>query len=209
MNEISPYTSLDAALNELDNGGRFYNVFTEAKDGEISTAELSKVAGIFSNKQKSILFLALSISNLTEGEQKNLISKLDDTLREAYLKFQPQNLLPSQAGNEGILASNAILTGVPRFIDSKSEFSGFIMVPIMVGNITTFSMIPIVQNYDIYELSDPHSSETFIIAQVKGKTRLPEQNMTIGGVFKELRTNKEEKEASKKFLEVAYHILVE
>ena len=47
-----PYRTVRNALTSIDNGGRFYNLLTKANDGNISTSELGKVAGSFSDKQK-------------------------------------------------------------------------------------------------------------------------------------------------------------
>ena len=50
MKHIVPYRTLKGALNALDNGGRFYNVFTKAKDEVITDSELCKAAGVFSQQ---------------------------------------------------------------------------------------------------------------------------------------------------------------
>ena len=47
MQGIVPYQSGEAALEALDSGGRFYNIFSDASDGEITAAELAKVAVSF------------------------------------------------------------------------------------------------------------------------------------------------------------------
>ncbi len=36
MKDVIPYTNYTSALEALDNGGRFYNLFTKADDEEIS-----------------------------------------------------------------------------------------------------------------------------------------------------------------------------
>jgi hypothetical protein len=206
METIKPYQKINDALLSLDNGGRFYNLLTKAEDGIISQAELGKVGGVFGDKQKMILFLELSISRLTLSEKEAIIFKLDEKLKDAYLKYQPKNLLPSEVNEQGILSSNVILTGVPKLVESKSDFFGFIMIPIMVGNATIFSMIPLMDDYDVYELRDEQSSETFTIAHSKGSGRLPNKKIVVAGVLKELKSSEEEKNASKKFLEAIYHL---
>jgi hypothetical protein len=206
MKKIKPYNDINEAISSLDNGGRFYNILTKADDGIINQSELGKVGGIFNDKQKMILFLELSISNLNETKKGEIISKLEDDLKTIYKKYKPQELLPSEANSKGILSSNAILTGIPKLTESKSDFKGFIMIPIMTGNVTTFTMIPIIEKYDVYELRDDESTETFLIAHSKGSEKLPSEKIKIAGVLKELKSNKEEKNASKKFLEAVYHI---
>lgn len=45
MKKIESYIDVNDAISDLDNGGRFYNLFTHADDGIISQAELGKVGG--------------------------------------------------------------------------------------------------------------------------------------------------------------------
>lgn len=206
MKKIAPYKSIDEAMLSLDNGGRFYNLLTKAKDGVISKSELGKVGGLFNDTQKMMLFLELSISKLKDTEKTSIILKLEESLQLAYKKYKPQVLFPSEANSKGIISSNAIVTGIPKFTDAKSDFNGFIMIPIMTGKVMTFTMIPIIEQYDIYELRDDKTSETILIAHTKGTEKLPEKKIKIAGVFKELKSDKKEKIASKKFLEVIYYI---
>ena len=204
MEIVKTYTEINDAILSLDNGGRFYNIRTKAEDGIISQSELGKLGGIFNDKQKMILFLELSLSELKQTEKEIIISKLDESLRVNYFKYKPQTLLPSEVNEKGILSSNMVLTGIPKLIESKSDFNGFIMIPVMVGKVMTFSLIPLIDNYDVYELRDEKSSETFIIAHSKSSEKLPNEKMTIAGVLKELEEN--EKGIKKKFLEVIYQI---
>ena len=46
MKKIIPYKSSNEALTALDNGGRFYNIFTKAGDGVITQEK----KGCFSRK---------------------------------------------------------------------------------------------------------------------------------------------------------------
>ncbi len=206
MKKIEPYKDVLEALKSLDNGGRFYHLMTKADDGVINQAELGKIGGLFSSKQQMILFLELSILKLTKSEKESIISKLDNSLLKTYQKYKPQVLLPSEAKSKGILSSNAIITGIPKQIDSKSDFTGFIMFPIMAGSVTTFTMIPIIEEYDVYELRDEETSETFIIAHLKKSEKFPAKKMIFGGVIKELRTDNKKGKTPSKFLEAVYHI---
>ena len=189
MKIVKPYTEINQAILSLDNGGRFYNLLTKAEDGVISQAELAKTGGIFNDKQKMILFLELSISKLKPTEKEMIISKLDENLKADYIKYQPQTLLPSEVNDKGKLSSNVILNGVPKLIDSKSDFNGFIMIPITTGKVMTFSLIPLIDYYDVYELRDEKTSETFIIAHSKSSEKLPNEKMIVAGVLKELKEN--------------------
>lgn len=205
MQQIIPYNNVSEALSLLDNGGRFYNLFTKAADGEINVAELAKVAGLFNEKQKLILFLELSLSLLTKEDQIEVISKLDDQLRRDFLKYKALELMASEAEERGVLSANAIITGVPIVKEFKSEFKGIILIPISTGKVTTFIPIPIIDQYDIYEIRDDHSSETFLIAHYHGKDKLPLEKIKVAGVLKKIEVKNNEETVFRKFLEINYY----
>lgn len=206
MQTIKPYENYDEALNALDNGGRFYNLLTKADDGIITTAEIGKTAGVFSNKQQSILFLEAALLRLNQNDKNKVLSKLEDKLKKAYVTFKPQYLLPSEVSEKGKIASGLIATGVPKLIDSKTDFNGFIIIPIMVGKVMTMTLIPMYETYDVYEFRDEKTSQGFIIAHSKSKNKLLEKEITIAGIIKELKTSKEENCKTKKFLEITHII---
>ena len=205
MKKIEPYKNINDAVKSLDNGGRFYNILTKAEDGIISQAELGKVGGIFNDKQQMALFLEMSILKLKDSEKEEVFSKLDSKLNQTLQKYKSQALLPSEANSKGIISSNAIITGIPKLIDSKSDFNGFIMFPIISGNVTTIMMIPLIDEYDVYELRDEESSEKFLIAHLKGSEKLPRKKIIIGGVLKVLNTSEMDNAEKKIFLEAIYH----
>ena len=185
MKEVIPFADCGRALKELDNGGRFYNLFTKAEDEEISAGELAKVAGVFGDRQKMFLFLEMAVHDLAVSDQQEVYGSLSTSLREQHAKYTPQALLPSEAEERGVAAKTAIITGYPRFVEDKSVFSGFIMVPIMIGTVTTMTMIPIMDQYDVYELGDEESSRKVFLANVRGLPRLPERLSRFGGVLKD------------------------
>ena len=197
MKKIEPYKNINEATLSLDNGGRFYNVLTKSDDGIISTSELGKVAGLFIDKQKMVLFLDLAISNFDVNAKEKIVNSLDVSLRSTYEKYKSQEFLPSEAYDKGILSSNSIITGFPKKIDSKSDFNGVIVLP--VGK--SFVAMPIIDKYDVYEIRDEVSDDTFLIAHARGSIVLPEKKIKVAGVLKELKSNKNEKKASKRFLE--------
>lgn len=206
MKRIIPYKEVNEAVLSLDNGGRFYNLLTKSNDGLINQSELGKVGGLFNDKQKMILFLEMSMSSLNSEEKEIILSKLDEDLKQTYTKYKSQKLLPSEANTKGIVAVNAILTGVPKLIDKKSDFNGFIMVPIMAGKAMTFVMIPIIDNYNVYELRDEKTSETFLIAHSRNSEKLPSEKIIIAGLLKELQSGKNDNNKKIKFLEANYYI---
>ncbi|MFT5165875.1 MAG: hypothetical protein ACI8P3_001106 [Saprospiraceae bacterium] len=206
MKKIEPYLNINEATLSLDNGGRFYNFLTKADDGEITKGELGKVGGVFIDKQQMVLFLELSISKLNKKEKEAIISKLEGSLQSAYQKYKPHELLLSEAKERGLISSSAMLRGIPTLTKSNPDFNGFIMMPMVTNDVTTFMFIPLIDLYDVYELKEEESSDTFLIAHLKSSEKLPEKKIKVAGVFKELNANKEEKTASGKFLEALYYL---
>lgn len=96
MYQIEPFQNINDAISNLDNGGRFFNLFTKANDGIITKAELGKSSKIFKNLSQMILFLELSMSKLNNYEKSSIISKLEENLQKIYLKYKPLKLLPSE-----------------------------------------------------------------------------------------------------------------
>jgi hypothetical protein len=122
MKQIHPYKTVDEALTSLDNGGRFYNLFTQAEDGTITQAELAKVSGLFNEKQKLVLFLDLSLSKLDSDSREQVISKLDDNLKATYQKYKPAVMSPSEVNKIGTKSSNIAVTGIPEMKESRNYF---------------------------------------------------------------------------------------
>ncbi len=215
MEEIKPYTNLEEAMRELDNGGRFYNFFTEAQDEVITPAELSKVSGVFLTKQKMILFLEMALSQLDEEAKTEVLSKLDDRLQLDYQNYKPLQISVSEAIQEHS-SSSIILTGTPKPNTSKSALEGFVLIPF--GK--TFMLIPTVDLYDIYELTDEHTAEKLLIAHSKRSVKLPEQKLMVAGIWKQFPAPSDKDQASttdvlerltskqsgKRYLEIHYFI---
>ena len=205
MKKIVPYKRYGNALKALDNGGRFYNLFTSAEDEIVTKQELAKVAGVFGNKQLMFLFLEMAVSDLQDSDRQSIMRHLSADLRAEYTQNAPQQLLPSEADERGVAAKTAIITGYPRFVEDKTVFSGFIMVPVISGKVTTFIFIPIMDKYDIYELTDKVSSKKTFVANVRGSARLPVALCRFGGILKETAADKEGKKKDQLFLEAAYY----
>jgi len=63
--------------------------------------------------------------------------------------------------------------------------------------------MPIIDKYDVYEIRDEVSDDTFLIAHARGSIVLPEKKIKVAVV---LKANKNEKKASKIFLEALYYL---
>ena len=87
---IRPNKTFEGALKALDNGGRFYNIFTDAKDETIDSAELAKVAGVYASVSKAFLFYGMSTVELPHNAKRRLDSHLNKHLRAMYREAKPR-----------------------------------------------------------------------------------------------------------------------
>jgi hypothetical protein len=205
MEKIQPYQNASEAMSALDNGGRIYNLFTEMGDDEISLGEIAKVAGVFWSAQMAVLHLQMSILELPHEQHNAILDKLDHAAQGYYQKYQALELSPLAAKTEGLLASNLLVRGTPRHVESKEEV-GYVMMMILVGKVPIAVPNPITDHYDVYRVQDENSNEEFLIAHSKSKAKLPEEPLLLGGVLKELKLDKYETEASSRYFEVIYYM---
>jgi hypothetical protein len=205
MEKIIPFKNRQEALTALDNGGRFYNLLTNANDGKISTAELAKAAGVFSDEQKMWIYFEIVTTGFSSEGKTMVIQQFSDDLQAGYKKQTIKHLLPSQIKQKVKPSQAVIVTGVPKLIDAKSELLVFIMAPITAGSVTTFSMIPIFEQYDVYEMKDEITSDEILIAHHTGKGKLPSTKISCGGVVKEFKKDKNDEASKDMFLEVLYY----
>jgi hypothetical protein len=145
----------------------------------------------------------MSITQLPDREL--ILSSLSDDLKEAYRRYCPQYLTPAAAAKSDHIGATAIITGIPKYVDAKTEFSGFMMFPIVAGNVTTFMMIPIMDEYDVYEISDPQSDETFLLAHARCEQKLDEVQTRVGGFLKEWQVDEQGESEKRLFLETNYY----
>lgn len=200
MKEVTAFNTTEDAIVSLDNGGRFFDMMSKPDDGVISQAEVAKVAGVFSDKQSTVLFLDMALANLSSEERTRIVSHLSPTFKAAYEKYKPLWLFPSEAARNGVASSSVIVTGVPTLLRSVKDFVGFILVPA----VKAFVLIPLIDKYDVYEIRDEVSSDIFLIAHAKGAGKLPQKMVKVAGIVKQLKARKEEEDGSKNYLEVLY-----
>lgn len=193
MIEVKPFASLDDAREALDNGGRFYNLLTEADDCRISAAELKKAAGVFLSEQRAFLYLALAISCLRPMDRDDLLSMLTPSVAQRFESGGPKPLRSSALLREGKPGDLLLSEGTPRFVSHHARrsvvmiFTGKVMIP-----------VPVEQHFDRYELVDPADrGEPALFIVPKGLTRvgaskdasspesrLPECPMRLAGVLR-------------------------
>ena len=95
MRELKPYRTKQGLRKAIDNGGRFYNFFTDADDQVVTRAELAKAAGVFTAGVNAFLFLEMAQQDLQSDDRQSIIDLLESDLRKDYRRIGPQTLVPS------------------------------------------------------------------------------------------------------------------
>lgn len=206
MQELKPFSSLSALKKALDNGGRFYNFFDSAADEKVTRAELAKAAGVFTAGIKAFLFLEMTKQDLSDQDQAAAIALLEPKLRSSFQKKKPSQVLPSQVDKNHKSADVVIVSGYARELDKQTRFTGFIVVPMLIGKVMIPMMIPIHDIYRVIEIYDDEKmkSHRAIVCAPARKTIDLSGKVQFGGVLKELKNQAKEPPTHPVFLEAIF-----
>ncbi|UCE59740.1 MAG: hypothetical protein JSU63_20150 [Phycisphaerales bacterium] len=207
MREIRPYRTAAGLRKALDNGGRFYNLWSTAGDDIVTKAELAEAAGALTAGSTAFLFLEMAQQDLPVPVQKAAIAMLEPALRKEYQRKRPGTLSPSLVEPEGKAGRSVIVTGYPRLLMGKMEFDGCIMVPIMIGSVSTVTMVSIFDRYDVYEVSDDSrlGGPKAIVAVPHGSKFQRSERVRFGGVLKELKYKDKRSKQNRFYLEAVFY----
>jgi hypothetical protein len=207
MRELKPYHTVNGLKKAIDNGGRFYNLFTAANDAVVSRGELAKAAGVFSAGVSAFLFLEMAQQNLSHDDQLAVIDLLETNLQKQFLRARPVTLAPSAVEKEGVVGRSVMVSGFPRFVENRNQFKGMIMIPVMVGKVMVPMMIPIFDKFDVYEVFDDEKMKkpNSVIATVRGKRLEHDGPMRFGGVLRKLDFEDKSQKTHQYFLEVLFY----
>jgi len=207
MRELRPYRTKHGLQTALDNGGRFYNFFSKSQDNIVTRGELAKAAGVFSASTRAFLFLEMMQQELAVEERQSVLQLLEPDLQDDYRAKRPFILPPSKVEAEGVAGRSVIVTGYPRFVENRTEFSGFIMIPISTGKTTTFTMIPIFDQFDVYEVFDDRRmcKPNTVVATVRGQRIEHDGPIRFGGVLRKLQFKDKTKKSHQFYLETVFY----
>jgi hypothetical protein len=202
MRQIKPYQTVWGARRALDNGGRFYNLWTQAGDNVVDSGELARAAGVHSSDMRAFLHFEMALMDLPDRQKAEVRSLLSPGLQNRLQKNRPRVLKPSLVESDGAAGVPAIVTGYPSFVEDRAQLQGFI---VMVTPVIT--MIPIVDQFDVYEVYDtPERIEPrTLIATVRGSKRLDGVYTRFGGVLRELHFEDKTGKDHGLYLEAMYY----
>ncbi len=183
MQKVYPYKSLSGALKALDNGGRFYHLFTQAGDGVVTAVELKKAAGKFLDDQATSLFFDLALSGLDDAARAEIEAALGPEARGLRKLHRPTWLAPAAFPSQARAGKPYVLEGTVERVDDE-DVAGVIFIPMMVGSVTTIMPIPITHRYSVYTLRGSSPTDPCLILTPKQAVDL-HGDCLFGGVAKE------------------------
>ena len=113
MRQIKPYQTVWGARRALDNGGRFYNLWTQAGDNVVDSGELARAAGVHSSDMRAFLHFEMALMDLPDRQKAEVRSLLSPGLQNRLQKNRPRVLKPSLVESDGASGVPAIVTGYP------------------------------------------------------------------------------------------------
>ena len=205
MQEVEPFRTKEELVSAIDNGGRFYNLFSRAHDQIVTRGELAKAAGVWASDLNAFLFLDLASFQFDERDKKAVVSLLEPDLRDRYQEMAPTVLRPSLVDQEGKAGDAVIVEGVLQQCHDKTQFSGCVYTPIMIGDVTTYTLTPIFNSFTVYKVFDEEGSEPCaVIAAPLHSGFVDGDEIRFAGYLRELEFEEEEYRTNKFYLEPTF-----
>jgi len=163
MRQVVPYKTARGLERALDNGGRWFNVFTRAGDGKVTADELGKAAGAWDD-ETSQLFLALAWVLLEEEERAHILDALlESSFAERMRFFGPVWLRAHQVAEMeprfGVILEGTFL----RVRDRRIETT--VLVPMMVNNALLPMPVQISNMFSMWEFHDRRGPPAIVLAK--------------------------------------------
>ena len=207
MRHVEPYRTERGLLNALDNGGRFYNVFAHAGDEQIARAELAKAAGATGSAANAVLFFEMAQVGLPDAARARAVRALGPRARRDYRDHKPTAMVPSRVDPDGTTQQPVIVEGVVRVLRDRSQFTGTMMLPISTGQTTTFMMVPLYDQFDVYELFDDRRMRRpcCVVATPRGLELPDGERVRFGGTIETLDAHEGAERRHAFFVEAEYY----
>ncbi len=166
---------------------------------------------MFGSKPKAVLFFEMAQQALAPHARTRAVAALGPKARNDRKKFLPVMLRPSLVESKGRAGGCVIVEGYPRFLKNKTEFTGMLMIPIVSGSVTTFVMVPLYDQFDVYEVFDDRRMQRpyCVLATTRGAKFPTGDPVRLGGILRELKAKKKTERQHKFYLEACYYTRID
>ena len=186
MKKVYPYRTAAGALRALDNGGRFYHLFSRAGDDVITPAELRRVAGAFGDDRPAAAFFALALSALDRADQDRVRAALGPETRNLLRWYEPRAIEPARFATDAKAGKPYVVEGPVQRFDDETR-TGVIFVPLQVGSVMTVTPIPIQSRFTVYQVGDAEPGAECLVLTPKQAVQLTGRRR-FAGIAKEAET---------------------
>ncbi len=207
MKKVQPYRSFDGANRALDNGGRLWNIFTEAADRVITKAEIA-AAGGGGGWAGALLFFEMTTCGLNEGEREELVHRLTPKLRRRWRQAGPELVSPGRLDSLEDVKRPYLMEGVVHRVDEKDLTAGCIPVTTMVANVPMTHMTPVTQMFAVFEVRGDRGGLGRILAR-KRSTLTDGARVRFGGRLRRGQEGKEKRAKRRNFLRAEFYTELE
>lgn len=211
MQEVPVFKSQDQLLKAIDNGGRFYNLFSHAGDNTITSAELAYAAGVFTDRQAMFLFLDMALASLKMADRSAVLTRLEKDLRAEYNQNKAVHVGQGDLMKQATLCDMALLEGIPHPLQNADSFQGLIMVPMFVGESNSVMTMPLFDHYSLYRLfpDKTMNKPTAILAAPPCFQFSSERRFRFGGAVREFLFETEVQDIPAYYLEPLYYTVID
>ncbi len=154
-----------------------------------------------------VLFFEMAQQALAPQGRSRAVAALGPKARKDRQKFLPLTLRPSLVESKGKAGACVIVEGYLRFLKNKTQFTGMMMMPIVSGGVTTFIMIPLYDQFDVYEVFDDRRMRRpyCVLAATRGVKFPSGDPVRLGGILRKMEAEKTTKRQHRFYLEACYY----
>lgn len=165
------FADLPDAISSLDNGGRIYNVLSNAGDGVVTPGELARAAGEVSAGWRAALHFWLATLRLDDQDRDLLFERLDPKARRTVERYPPMVLGSSKVDRSKHLDRLALVSGCPRV---TAGFDGLGLFP----SRGAVSWQPITDHMDVWFVNRT-------VAAARNRVSMsPDEPLTFAGILR-------------------------
>lgn len=180
MHKVTPYRTRRGLERALDNGGRWYDLFSRAGDGRVSESELSRAA----SGRDPGLFLALAGALLSDADRSRIIDVLPEATAERVRLFRPTRASPARVAGARDVGGRYVVEGRLHAVTDPEILLRNVVFRITDG--TDRSSYPLGDPYKVFQVRADEADDGPFVLFARGRRAPPTVPMRLGGILRRL-----------------------